>query len=440
MTAKVLPVIQPVSMARADDRRIAYAGLIVSAVLMALAIASLALPAPIRRGVWLPLHLALAGAAATAVASVMPFFTTTLGVAPPARRSIRIAAISFVSIGSLVIVTGVVTAFPAVATVGGLAYIAGLGAVAIAAFRPLGASLGPKRLLVSAAYGAALVYVVIGAATATAMLAGVTPIVERWGLLKPAHAWLNAFGFLSLVVAATLIHLAPTVAGTRIRPRWSSIVAVTCLAVGAPVIAGGFALDNNVLVRSGALVEVVGATALVWHGVSVQRDHGRWTTDLPWHRLTSFSLLAAPVWFLVATTIACARLLWYGAAPVAWAIDEVIAPLAIGWLAQVLVGASSHLLPNLGPGDALAHARARQILGRGAAVRLVALNVAVALLLVGHFSGSEPTFIAGLALAGSSGLASVALLLWAAMNDQFVGRTRAGSGGRAMSERLRRQG
>ena len=418
MTPGSLPVIQPVSRARKDDRRITYAGLIVSAVLMALAIASVALPVSVRRGVWLPLHLSLAAAAGTAVASVLPFFTVTLGVAPPARPSIRIAAIALVSAGSLVLVTGVVTGFAGVAALGGLAYLAGLGAVAIAAFGTLGSSLGPKRLLVRAAYGAALAYVAIGAAMVTAMLAGVSPIVERWGLLKPAHAWLNVFGFLSLVVAATLIHLAPTIAGTRIRPRWTSTLAVTCLAVGAPVVAGGFALGNDVLVRIGSLVEVAGAMALVGHGLAIQRDRGRWTTDRSWHLLTSLSLLAAPIWLLVATAIACAPLLESGAVPVAWSIDDVLAPLVIGWLAQVLVGASSHLLPNLAPGDPVAHAGARRILGRGAGARVAALNIGVALLLVGRLAHSDPVSVAGVALAGGSVVAAIALLLWAAIHGR----------------------
>lgn len=417
MTAKPLPVIQPVSVTRADDRRITYAGLIVSAGLMALSIASIALPTPLRRGVWLPLHLALAGAAATAVASVMPFFTTTLGVAPPARPWVRIAAISLVAVGSLVIVTGVVAAASVVAVAGGLIYLGGVGALALAAFGTLGGSPGPRRLLVRAAYGAALIDVAIGAGLATAILAGVSPIAERWGLLKPAHAWLNAFGFLSIVVAATLIHLAPTVAGTRIRARLSSTFAVGCLAVGAPVIAGGFALGNDVLVRVGALVEVAAATALLGHGIVVQRDRGRWTTDLAWHQFTSLSLLAAPIWFFVATIIACARLLWYGATPDAWAIGVVIAPLAIGWLGQVLVGAASHLLPNLRSGGP-AHTKARQILGRGASARLVGLNLGVAFLLVGGALGSTPVLIVGLALVAGTGLADLATLVCQAIDDR----------------------
>ncbi len=422
MKARSLTVIQPVSGARTDDRRITYAGLIVSAALLCLAIASLGLPPPLRRGVWLPLHLALAGAAGTAVASVLPFFTTTLGVAPPARRAIRIAAISLVSVGSLVIVTGVVADQSAIAVLGGLAYLGGLGALALAAFGTLGHSLGPRRRLVRVAYGAALAYVAIGAATATAMLAGITPIVERWGLLKPAHAWLNAFGFLSLVVAATLIHLAPTVAGTRIRARQSASVAISGLVAGAPVIAGGLALGSDVLVRVGAILELVGAVALLGHGIAVQHDHGRWTTYPSWHRLSSMSLLIAPFWFLVATAIACGRLLWLGAVPAAWSLDDLAAPLAIGWVAQVLIGAWSHLMPNLGPGDGPTHNRVREILGRGATARLTGLNVGVALLLVGGRLGSDPAVGAGVLLALGGGAAAVATFFWAAVVGRRPGK------------------
>ena len=287
--------------------------------------------------------------------------------------------------------------------------------MAIAAFGTLSGSLGPKRLLVRTAYSAALIYVAIGAVTATAMLAGVSPIVEGWGLLKPAHAWLNAFGFLSLVVAATLLHLAPTVAGTRIRARSSATVAVIGLIVGAPVIAGGLALGNDAVVRVGALVEVAGGIGLACHGIVVQRDHARWTTDPSWHRLTSWSLLAAPIWFLVATVLGCGRLLWLGAVPAAWSLADLAAPLAIGWLGQVLVGAWSHLLPNLGPGDGPAHARARQILGRGARVRVAALNIGVALLLVGVLLRSDLTVVVGFALAVGSGVAAVGALFWVAI-------------------------
>ncbi|MEO7663571.1 MAG: hypothetical protein ABIV26_00465, partial [Candidatus Limnocylindrales bacterium] len=90
-----LPVVglgaQPgAGISRSTDRRIAYAGLMVSAVYLGLAVASLLLPPAMRLGTWLPAHLALAGAAATAIAAVLPFFTAALVVAQPVRPAIRL--------------------------------------------------------------------------------------------------------------------------------------------------------------------------------------------------------------------------------------------------------------------------------------------------------------------------------------------------------------
>lgn len=412
--AKPAPVRRPMS--RTADRRITFAGLATAACLLSVAFASMALPESVRRGFWLPIHLGLAGGAGTAVASVLPFFTTALAVAAPARSVIRVAAIAFMALGSVTVSAGVVGGVPAVAVVGGIAYLCGLGALAAAAFGTLHRSLGPKRLLVRVAYGAALAQVAVGVVMATTMLAGYAPIVERWGLLKPAHAWLNVFGFLSVIVAATLIHLAPTVAGTRIRSRRSAVVAVVGLTLGAPIIAIGLAVGNDSVARIGALVEVLGAIALVGHGIAVQRDHGRWTTDPGWHRLTSWSLLAAPIWLLVAIVIAGGRILWLGADPAAWSLGDIAAPVALGWVVQVLIGAWSHLAPAIGPGDGPAHARARKILGRGARVRVVALNLGVALLVIGDLLAWSPAIVIGLVIAVGSGLSSVVTFLFATMH------------------------
>ena len=85
------------------------------------------------------------------------------------------------------------------------------------------------------AYAAALADVAVGVAIATAdgRRLGAASI-GAWAALKPAHAWLNVFGFLSIVVAATLVHLAPTVVGARIQPRRSATIALVGLAWRAP--------------------------------------------------------------------------------------------------------------------------------------------------------------------------------------------------------------
>ena len=121
----------------------------------------------------------------------------------------------------------------------------------------------------------------------------------------------------------------------------------------------------DVVVQAGAVVTFAGALALVWHGTVVQRERGPWTTDAGWHRFTSWSLLLAPAWFAVGVGIAGGPLpgAWRGSGGVGRRGRSRPA-LAIGWVGQVLVGSWSHLLPAIGPGDPLAHARQRSILGR----------------------------------------------------------------------------
>ncbi|MDA6141676.1 hypothetical protein OSK03_28305, partial [Escherichia coli] len=76
---------------------------------------------------------------------------------------------------------------------------------------------------------------------------------------------------------------------------------------------------------------------LVVHGMEVRREPGSWTTDLGWHRFAIDSLSAAPVWFLIGTSIAAGRILWLGAVPGAWSVAVIGIPLALGWTVQVLV-------------------------------------------------------------------------------------------------------
>jgi nitrite reductase (NO-forming) len=428
-SGRPLPVLEDRrrAISRTDDRRITFAGLTTSAAFLALAIASAALPDATRHGIWLPLHLVLAGAAATAVSAVLPFFTAALAVAPPAGRWVRILAIGGVAGGALVVSGGITAGASGLAALGGLAYLVGLVAVAAAAFRPLRGALGPRRILVTRAYAAAIGYVAAGATLSTAFLGGVTPVVERWGLLKPAHAWLNVIGFLSLVVAATLIHLAPTVAGSRIQPRASARVAIIGLAIGAPAVAVGLGLALELVVRAGVVLSAAGALGLVVHGLVIQRARGRWTTDPSWHRLTSWSLALAPVWLLVGIVIAGGPLVLRGADPGAWSVAGVAPALALGWVAQVLVGAWSHLLPAIGPGDPVAHARQRAILGRAATRRVVGLNAGAALVTAGVLGDASPLVISGVLAAGASLIAAIVAFGAAARIGSVAGRTGPGA-------------
>jgi nitrite reductase (NO-forming) len=268
-----------------------------------------------------------------------------------------------------------------------------------------------RRPIVTHAYTLALGNVALGAALGTLMVAGWLPVLERWALLRPAHAWTNLVGFVSLTVVGTLLHFLPTVLGTRIVPRPGAVVAVLGIAMGSPVVVAGLLFASSPIVGGGAFLTLAGAGALAVEVVLVARARGRWTTDPGWHRLTGVGLIAGVAWFVVGAGIAAVRLLAVGAAPDAWSTALVGAPLALGWVVQILIASWSHLLPAIGPGGPRDHAARRVVLGRLATPRLVALNVGTGLIAVGWPAGLAPLGAAGAALALAAVLTSVVLAL-----------------------------
>lgn len=413
---------------RSGDRRIAFGGLLISALWLGSAAASLALPAALRLGAWLPLHMVLAGAATTAIAAILPFFTAALVSAPPAHPAIRIGGIGLVSAGALTVmaVFSRLPAETALGALGGASFLSGLGLVAVAAFVPLRGAFGQRRPLVERAYALALANVAVGATLATLLITGNATVAAAWGHLKPAHAWLNLIGFVGLVIVATLLHLAPTVLGTRIRPLPGGRLAVVGIGAGTPLVAAGFALQLDLLARLGALAVVAGAVGVGWHGIAVRRDagRGRWTGDRGWHALTGGSILAGHLWLGTGFAVAAGRVLAFGADPAGWSVDVLLGPLLIGGVVQVLVGAISHLVPAIGPGDPIRHGARRVILGRAGALRLAALNVGAALVTLG-FGPAAPLAQQALGpglvqlglIAAAVALAADLLLVVAAVRD-----------------------
>jgi hypothetical protein len=398
------------SIDRSADRLVVVIAIAVAISFLVAALLVLLLPTVDRRGPWLSLHLAVAGGATTAIAGVMPFFAAAFAAAPPSDARVRGAAVAAVASGATAVSTGVVGSLPVVASIGGLAFVVGILLTAGATIQPLTRALGPSRGLVSQGYLVALSEVAIGATVATLFVAGWPPLVSAWAAIKPAHAWLNLVGFVSLVVATTLLHFFPTVVGTRITVRPTTRLSVLGLAIGAPLVALGFALGSDPVARVGAVVTGVGAIAVGMNAQATWGTRGRWTTDASWHAFAIGSLVAAIAWFEVGSAIAIGRVLAFGASPDAWSISAVGVPLIAGWIGLAIIGSATHLLPAVGPGDAAAHARQRRLLGRVAVPRLVIVNVGVACLSAGWPLAIETLVPFGSAML-AIGLGSTAALL-----------------------------
>jgi nitrite reductase (NO-forming) len=341
------------------------------------------LPAADRVGTWLPLHLALAGGASTAIAGVMPFFSAAFAAAPPVDSRLRWSAVAAVALGAAAVTVGFPSGATTLAAAGGALFIIGIGLVGLAVFRPLRYGLGPRGGLVTRGYTAALLMVGLGALLATLFLAGWPPAIEAWGHLRPAHAWLNLVGFVSLVIATTLLHFFPTVIGARIAQTRSAHLTVFALAVGTPIVALGFVLQSDLLARIGAALVAVGALALATYALTVWRTRAQWSSDPDWHLFAMGGLVSAIVWFEIGILLATSQVMIAGADPAAVQTDPLIGPLVLGWMGLAVLASATHLVPAVGPGDSTAHARQRRILGRFAPPRLVAANAGIVAVSIG---------------------------------------------------------
>jgi nitrite reductase (NO-forming) len=352
----------------------------------------------------------------------MPFFVAAFAAAEPGDARIRIASVAAVAIGALGVVAGVVAAPGSLASaIAGGVFISGVLVTALATLQPLGAALGPSRGIVTQAYIAALGAVVLGAMVGTLMLAGWAPVVEAWARLRPAHAWLNLVGFVSLVIATTLLHFFPTVVAARIARHPSARLTVLGLGGGAIGVAAGYWLALDILVQAGALATLVGAIALVIYAMRTWTTRARWTTDHGWHRFAIGGLGSAIGWFAVGIAILGGRAVAFGAAPAGWSVDPIVAPLVGGWIGLAIVASATHLVPAVGPGDQRAHARQRAILGRATMTRLAAANLGVAMLTAATTLGLPSMVALGIALLGFA-FAATAVLLAQAIRIGIAGQ------------------
>ncbi|HEY7024533.1 MAG TPA: hypothetical protein VH371_06215 [Candidatus Limnocylindrales bacterium] len=408
---------------RATERMVAATAIGLAAAFVALALLSIVLTDN-ALGAWVPVHLLLAGAATTAIAGLMPFFSAAITNAPAAPGWLRFGAVIAVALGALLVVGGRIVSPGLVggnswlAGVGGMVFIVGLALVGAATLVPLRLAIGSRRTFFGLVYGMALVNVICGATLASLLLLGWLPALQDWPALKPAHAWLNVFGFVSLVIAGTLLHLLPTVVGTRIRDTPASIVACVAVAAGPPVAALGFITNVDVLAQMGAATLVCGAIALAIYTGDVIHRRARWTTDANWHLFSTTSLAAGVAWFLIGSLIAAWSVFMGGATTSAWQLAPLIAPVLVGWVGQVLAGAWTHLVPAVGPGLAQRHARQRQILGRGVMVRLALLNVGVTLMVIGNLGIPMLLAVGGAAVLAAAVGAMLLLGLALAQHDE----------------------
>lgn len=366
---------------------------------LTLAALSLLLPEADRVGVWLPLHLALAGAISTAISGAMQNFVLALTASPAPPEGAVVAQFVLVTVGAGVIALDRVLGHEVGVALGGTLFLLGIAVLGAIVLRARRRSLHRRHGLPITMYGAAIAAVLVGG-TLGALVGGGAVEGETWLGFRQAHMSLNVLGWVSLTIVGTLVTFLPTVLRIRM-PPWHGWATVALLVGGLSAIAAGLAARLEPLAAVGGVAYEAGALGVAWLVVKVMRTPRTWPVPV-----AAKHLLMAVAWFEVGA-LALAVALVRGLDAFAAFREPFLAMLVLGWAIQTLLGAWLYLLPMARPGHPDERRRQLAAIELGGAVQLLSLNAGVALLALagaGWVSDTIGAVGAGLAL-GGGGLA-----------------------------------
>ncbi|TFC01734.1 multicopper oxidase domain-containing protein [Cryobacterium mannosilyticum] len=326
---------------------------------------------------WLMVHLLLLGAVSSAILIWSQHFADTLlrRQALGGRTSLG-ARLAAHTIGAILVITGIVGGWWPVVLAGGI--LVGGNALAHAAIL-LAQSRGalPARFAPLVRY-----YMAAGVALALGVTAGVlmarTDIDgEPFERLFIAHIGLNLLGWVGLTVVGTVALLWPTVLHARVQStRAAARGTLTLFIAGLILLVAGCLTDLRLVTALGVAVYLVGLGLVLIEVVSLGRAS-------PPVTFAGWSLGAALAWFALCVLgfglLVALAPDWVGAAD---RLEQLVPVFAVGFAAQILLGALSHLLPVvLGGGPRVAKATARE-LDRGALFRVIVTNLGLVVYLL----------------------------------------------------------
>jgi nitrite reductase (NO-forming) len=301
---------------------------------------------------WLVIHLLLLGAATNAILVWSAHFAAAvLHTRAPAGRPAEAARLLLLNVGVLAVLIGG-SAGPT-----GLA-LAGAGVVFVAVAGHLWAMAADLRRALPARFAVTVHYYL---AAAVALLAGVP--VGAWMLvvhenghegdrharLELFHVHVNLLGWIAFTVLGTLVTLWPTVLRTRM-VAGSGRTAARAL----PWCVAGLAVLSLGLLAWWPVVAVAGLTGLAAGVGMVLATVVATGWQRPPASFAAWSIAAALGWLLLALVMDAVILVRAGDAEAAAdRSGPLLVPLAVGFVAQVLIGALAYLLPMVlggGPG------------------------------------------------------------------------------------------
>ncbi|WP_416985443.1 multicopper oxidase domain-containing protein [Streptomyces sp. T028] len=324
---------------------------------------------------WLLVHALLLGAVTNAIVIWSGHFAASVLRLPEANRGAP-AALRLVclNLGAVGVIGGMLFERWYVVLVGGCLVAAAVTAHAVWLVRLMRRALPGRFSMTVRYYVAASALLPVGAAFGVVMargdLAGDLP--ER---LRVAHETINLFGWVGLTVAGTLITLWPTMLRTRVADgaerAGRAVLPVLLTGLGAAVVGTLFCppplAAPGVVVHAAGLV-VAGRPWLREARAKAPRSFAAWSVA------AGCGWLAGSLAVLAGILLTTTSWITVGAR-----IPLLTAPLAAGWIAQVLLGALSFLVPVVLGGGPAAVRAATASLERAWPARLAITNAALLL-------------------------------------------------------------
>jgi nitrite reductase (NO-forming) len=323
-------------------------------------------------------HLLLLGAVSSAVLIWSQHFADTLlrHPAPGGRASLgwRLAAHT---VGAVLVITGMIGGWWIVVLAGGI--VVGANALAhgaILAVQSRGAL--PSRFAPLVRY-----YIAAGVALAIGVTLGVLMArmhdsEEAYARLFIGHIGLNLLGWVGLTVIGTVALLWPTILHVRVHDgtRAAARATLPLLLAGLAVLGLGCVLGERLVVGLGVLAYLAGLVRVLGDVVR----HGR---SAPAVTFAAWSIGSALAWFGLCTLgfagIVILAPTWIAAAD---GVEQLVPAFLVGFAAQILLGALTHLLPVvLGGGPRVSKATSRE-LERGGLFRVIVVNGGLVLYLL----------------------------------------------------------
>ncbi|GGT07192.1 hypothetical protein GCM10010271_07000 [Streptomyces kurssanovii] len=367
---------------------------------------------------WLSLHLFLLGAVTNAIVVWSEHFTVALLHAPDPDVRWSNARLAGLNVAILAVLGGVAADVPVLTGIGAAAVTAAVLARLTALVRMGRRALGGKLALLTLYYKAAALALVVGAALGGLLATG-------WGAarhteLMLAHIHVNLLGWVGLPVIGTLFMLWPTVLRLRMEDRTVRVArrSLGLLLAGLVLMTAGLLAGIRLPAAAGLAVYAAGLIDAAVLFLTTVRRRSR-------HSPASVMLAAATGWFVVAVLADLVLMSTRSLHHLHTDLEPVTWLLMVGMVAQVLLGALTHLLPVvLGRGPA-GRATVQARLDVAWPARVSALNLAVPLLALPlpHLATVVGWLLAGAAVASFTVLCASVLAERHAQSDEAEPRT-----------------